>query len=111
MRFPLEKYTFYMNGARVIAVSTYAGKIVRGVAKCSNKDEFSAAAGKEIAAARCNVRVCRKRKQRAMAKYNEAYEKLAMAQKEFDRMSQYLTDSQEMLNEAIVELEQVEKKY
>ena len=111
MRFPLEKYTFYTNGTRVIAVSTYAGKIVRGVAKCSDEDEFSAAAGKEIAAARCNVRVCRKRKQRAMAKYDEAYAKLIAAQKEFDRMCQYLTDSQEMLNEATEELVQIENKY
>lgn len=28
--YPIEKYKFYTNGSRVIAVSTYAGKTVRG---------------------------------------------------------------------------------
>ena len=32
--FPLEKYRYYVDGNRVIAVSTYCGKTVRGVAVC-----------------------------------------------------------------------------
>ena len=34
MMYPTEKYRYYTNGRRVIAVSTYAGKTVRGVATC-----------------------------------------------------------------------------
>ena len=39
--YPIEKYKFYTNGSRVIAVSTYAGKTVRGVAVCHAGDAFS----------------------------------------------------------------------
>lgn len=39
--YPIEKYRYYTNGRRVIAVSTYAGKTVRGVATCDPGDEFS----------------------------------------------------------------------
>ena len=96
---------------KIIAVSTYAGKVVRGVAICADNDEFSAAAGKEIAAARCNVKVCRKRKNRALQKYNEAYANFVKARRELDAMSQYLTDSSKMLSEAEIELTAIENKY
>ena len=39
--YPIEKYKFYTNGSRVIAVSSYAGKTVRGVAVCHAGDTFS----------------------------------------------------------------------
>lgn len=39
--YPIEKYRYYTNGQRVIAVSTYAGKTVRGVAACDPNDTFS----------------------------------------------------------------------
>ena len=44
--YPIEKYRYYTNGRRVIAVSTYAGKTVRGVATCDPGDEFSMEKGK-----------------------------------------------------------------
>lgn len=34
MRFPFDKYKYYHNGNQVIAVSTFAGKTVKGIAKC-----------------------------------------------------------------------------
>ena len=39
MSFPLSKYQFYVHNNRVIAVSTYAGKTVRGIAICDNNDK------------------------------------------------------------------------
>lgn len=48
MMYPTEKYRYYTNGRRVIAVSTYAGKTVRGVATCDPSDEFSMEKGKEL---------------------------------------------------------------
>ena len=50
--YPIEKYKFYTNGSRVIAVSTYAGKTVRGVAVCHAGDTFSLEKGKKLAALR-----------------------------------------------------------
>jgi hypothetical protein len=111
MSFSLEKYKYYIVGKKIIAVSTYAGKVVRGVAICADNDKFSAVAGKEIAAARCNVKVCRKRKNRAQQKYHEAYDNFIKARRELDTMSQYLTDSSKALSEAEIELTEIENKY
>ena len=111
MSFPLEKYRYYIDGNRVIAVSTYEGKIVRGVALCADEDEFSAAAGKEVAAARCNLRVCQKRKKRAQRKYDEAFKQLEAAQAQVKRMSSYLKDAMCLENEAIFELKDTLSKY
>lgn len=111
MSFPLEKYHYYETENKTIAVSTYAGKPVRGTAICAAGDEFSAAAGKEIAAARCNVRVCEKRRKRAAQKHQEAKANLAKAAREFERMISYLEDATRLEEEAKVELNAIIAKY
>ena len=111
MRFPLDKYRYYVTDKKVVAVSTYGGKPVRGVAICADDDEYSLEAGKEIAAARCNARVAQKRKQRAMKKYQNTCEKLAQVQREFARAVEYLKDSHELDKEAQAELEKTLAKY
>ena len=55
--YPIDKYRFYDAGNKIIAVSTYAGKQVRGVAICHPDDKFDIETGKKIAAARCNFRI------------------------------------------------------
>lgn len=72
MSYPLEKYRFYFANNKVIAVSTYAGKNVKGVAKCDGRDEFDIEKGKRLAAARCNARIAEKRVKRAKMKWDEA---------------------------------------
>ena len=67
--FPLEKYRYYIAGNKIIAVSTYAGRTVRGVAICHPQDSFDIEAGKKLAAARCNQKVADKRYERALSKY------------------------------------------
>ena len=68
----MTKYSFYTDGkTKVIAVSTYAGKAVRGVAKCDINDTFSFEKGKELAAARCNQKIAKKRLTRAENKRRE----------------------------------------
>ena len=57
--YPIEKYKFYTNGSRVIAVSTYAGKTVRGVAVCHAGDTFSLEKGKKLAALRCAEKIAK----------------------------------------------------
>ena len=48
--YPLEKYKYYQAGNKVIAVSTFAGRTVRGVAKCNPKDNFDLEKGKMLPA-------------------------------------------------------------
>lgn len=95
MNFPLEKYKFYTTKEKnkVIAVSTYAGKTVKGVAKLDPRDEFDEAKGKELAAARCNVKVTLKRLARAEKKWRDAETQLAEAERYRNRMLNYYKDS------------------
>ena len=44
--YPFEKYRYYTAGNKIIAVSTYAGKTVRGIAKCAEGDTFDIEKGK-----------------------------------------------------------------
>jgi len=98
--YPISKYRFYDAGNKIIAVSTYAGKQVRGVAICHPDDNFDHELGKQIAASRCNLRIANKRYARAKAKYDEAMVKLAQAQKHVDNMRAYMNDSFIAANEA-----------
>lgn len=66
MAFPIEKYKFIRHKAedgreRIIALSTYCGRPVKGTAICASDDTFDEDAGKKLAAARCEVKVAHKR--------------------------------------------------
>ncbi len=98
--YPIEKYRFYTNGSRVIAVSTYAGRTVRGVATCHDGDEFSLEKGKKLAALRCAEKIAKKRIARAERKIDEAYQARIDAEDYFDKMIDYK-------NDALYELEAV----
>lgn len=98
--FPLEKYKFYFTGNKVIAVSRYANKIVRGVAICHPEDTYSVEIGKRLAAARCNEKIAAKRYARSCRKYNEAEAAWMEAGHHLDKMSDYREDSFLAMNEA-----------
>ena len=75
----MPRYKIYESGNKVIAVSSFAGKAVRGIAKCDPSDTFSPEIGRQLAEARCNVNVADKRERYAadrlkdaIAWYNEA---------------------------------------
>ena len=89
----MNKYRFYNSKNKVIAVSTYAGKPVRGVAKCDPDDTFSIDDGQALAAARCNEKIAEKRLSRAKRKLAEAKEDFLVAKRYYERMSKYYEDS------------------
>jgi hypothetical protein len=70
----MPRYKIYQSGNKVIAVSSFAGRAVRGIAKCDPTDEFSFEVGKNLAEARCNVNVAEKRAKYAAARINDAIE-------------------------------------
>ena len=105
MKYSLDKYKFYQYKDKnakdtVAAASTYAGRTVKGYAKCDPKDQFSIEKGKELAAARCNAKIAAKRVKRASAKYLEAQQQLADARRFMARMTEYYTDAVDQLDEA-----------
>ena len=58
----VPKYRYYTNGENVVvAVASYKGRTIRGVAKCSEQDEFDLETGKKLAAARCAMKIARER--------------------------------------------------
>ena len=107
MSYPLEKYRFYTNGNRVIAVSTYAGKTVRGVAICHPDDNFDIEIGKRIAAARCNEKVAERRLARASNKAIEAGLEVVKAQQHQKDMQAYYNDAFIAYNDAAREHDQL----
>jgi hypothetical protein len=83
-------YKIHTDNERVVvALSTYAGKTVKGVAKCSPEDKFDFDTGREIAEARCNLAVATKRLARANRKVHEAYLAKEEANKFFEEMVDY----------------------
>lgn len=105
-----DKYTYFVadKQKKVVAVSTYAGKIIRGVAKCDPRDEFSIEDGKKLAAARCAVKIAKKRNANANAQKKRAYNELVEKQYRLQKMNDYVADSQAALNEANNELATIE---
>jgi len=56
---------FYVAKNKVICVVRYAGRNIRGIAKCSPQDKFDEEVGKKLAHLRCEEKI-------ANAKYNYA---------------------------------------
>ena len=116
MKYPLDKYKFYQfknekGGTTVTAASTYAGRTVKGYAKCDPKDQFSIEKGKELAAARCNLKIAEKRRDRASKKYLEATQAVIEANAYFDKMKQYFMDADDQVDEAAEELRDLISNY
>ena len=77
----------------VVAISTYAGKTVKGYAKCHPDDTWSWEAGRGLAIARCAEKIAVKRANRATRKLAEAQEILADATAHLNDMMNYYMDS------------------
>lgn len=104
----MAKYKYFSDNKRkVIAISTYAGKPVRGIAICSPEDTFDMEKGKEIAAARCNVKIAQKRLQRATKQHCEAYWAWIKAEIHLDNMNEYKDNAEEALGEAYNKLGEI----
>ena len=116
--YPIEKYQFKTfetvndDGSKttnVIALSTYAGKIVKGTAKCMDTDEFSFEDGKKLAAARCDAKVCDKRVRRARKKLFEVSKKLISVNDLYSKMYQYYNDALDESIKSNMRLEEISK--
>ena len=98
------KYKYVVMPTKVIALSTYAGRTVRGIAKCHPNDNFDEEYGKKLAAARCNAKIAEKRYARAHNKYNEYVKRIHEMEIEFADVCDYLRSSAEKLKAAKEEL-------
>ena len=102
------RYKFYPSGNKVVCVSSYAGKAVRGIAKCDPKDTFNLEDGKKLAQARCDAKIAQKRVLRSRARYNEALKMAADAQDYLNKMQSYYEESFKDFKKATEELKALE---
>lgn len=107
MKFSPDKYKYVKVGNKVMAISTYAGKTVKGTAKCDPKDEYDVEFGKTLAAARCNEKVSRRRFNRAKAKFDEATKLYKEAEAHLIKMTKYLNDADDERHDAYVALKDI----
>jgi hypothetical protein len=102
-----NNYKYIETPNKVIALSTYAGKTVRGVAKCHPNDTFDVEFGRKLAAARCNEKIARKRYERAFSQYGERLRKWSDAGAAANKSYAYFADATEQLREAKNYLDEV----
>lgn len=105
------KYNINEEKRTVVALSTFAGKTVVGVARCAPTDVFDVEIGKKIAAARCTVKIAEKRMKRAAACMANAKEGLAWWQKRFEQMLKYEADSTSAYEQSAAALANLEKLF
>lgn len=94
------RYQFYTTKNKVICISSYAGKTIKGVAKCAPDDEFNIEIGKRLAQLRCDLKVAKARYERAKIMYkaaDEAYEKADVYR---DKMYDYEWDAEQTYDDA-----------
>lgn len=96
----MSRYKFIITDDKVICLSSYMGRTVRGVAKCSPNDEFNEEFGKKLAQARCDYKVAQKRYERAVKKNDEAEDALYAAEQYSDKMEDYLWEAEEAFDDA-----------
>lgn len=113
MSFSPDKYKYFIHQSKdhasiqVTAVSTYAGRTVKGYAKCDPRDEYNEEHGMKLAAARCNQKVAEKRKARAWKKFNEASRLARQAEQYEEDMRNYYIDSINALTKAETDVKEI----
>ena len=103
------RYKFYASGNKVVCVSSYAKRAVRGVAKCNlEQDTFELETGKKLAQLRCDKAIALKRHKRASEQYLAAMKAYEDAEKNMLKMRKYFEDSGDELaaaDKALAEFE------
>lgn len=103
----MYQYKYYNSDTTVVALSTFAGRTVRGVAKLDPEDTFSLDTGKKIATARCSVKIATKRLKRAEKRLAEVQAARRAAEKLVEDMTHYYNDSVVNLAAQEAELKQI----
>ena len=108
-KFPLSRYKFIITDNQVIAISTYAGKTVKGIAKVNPLDKMDVEFGKKLAAARCNAKVAKRRAKRANEKLLIAQKMVKEATTFFYKMNEYYIDSSYKYDKAMEDVHELLK--
>jgi hypothetical protein len=100
------KYRFYTNGTNtVVCKSTFAKRVVAGVAKCNPKDQFSLEFGKQLAQARCDYKIAKKRLKYAKEQRAISNKIMIAAQQRHSEMQKYMENAIKELNDTKAKME------
>jgi hypothetical protein len=94
----------------VVAISTYAGKPVKGYAKCHPDDTWDWEKGKALAIARCAEKIAHKRAKRAARKMAEAQDILNDAMLYLNDMGDYFANAMDEVAYTSAEVADLMKK-
>lgn len=92
------------TNVRIVAVSSFAGKPVKGYADLHPNDKFDLEYGQALAAARCAEKIAAKRCKRAYNKVDEATAQVNAAMAHLQKMMKYEADAEANYNIASYEL-------
>lgn len=93
------RYKYYVTPDKhIICTTTFAGKTLRAEAKCAPDDDYDELRGKQIARAKVDIKVGKKRLSRATAKLGMADSLVDEAVKYQSKMERYYDDAREQLN-------------
>lgn len=89
----MARYKFYKADNKIVCISSFAKKAVRGIAKCSPHDEYDEKKGMRLAQLRCDAKIAQKRVNKAFEMVNAAWSNYRMAENWYDKMNNYVKDS------------------
>lgn len=105
------KYKIDEEHKTIVAMSSFAGRTVAGVARCAPDDVFDVEAGKKLAAARCALKIAEKRMKRAEECHTAATRAFNYWADFKAKMESYDTDSAKAYVQAVATLAEVEKSF
>ena len=95
----------------IVALSSFAGQVIRGVARCAPNDTWDVEAGKKLAEARCAIKIAHKRLRRAEDMVKGYKEGLRYFTEQVKKYEQYELDSIESVKKATEDLLILENKF
>ena len=104
------KVRFIHINNKIIAITKYAGDVIRASAKCNPEDEFNAAFGEKLAEAKLKVKLAKRRKTWAEKQRKKANEKYIQACAVKNKAGNYVVDTIHEYEEAVKNLKKLEEK-
>lgn len=105
------KYVINEEKRTVVALSSFAGQVIRGVARCAPNDVFDVEAGKRLAEARCSMKIAHKRLQRAEDMVTGCKSGLRYFTEQLAKYERYEIDAIEGVKIAAAELKKLEENF
>ena len=103
------KYVVDEEKRTIVCLTTFAGQVVRGVARCSPNDVWDVEVGKKWATARCSAKIALKRLRRAEDMVMGSKEGLRYFTEQMAKYEKYELDAIEEVKATAAELKKLEE--